>query len=96
MREFPRVNEIPFTSETKRMTTLHTTPDGVVAYAKGAPEIILDSCTWQLTEAARCRLDSDGQSNAFSAPRNKWPARRCACWPWPPSPTRRWRMPNAR
>ena len=39
--EFPRVNEIPFTSESKRMTTLHTTPDGVVAYAKGAPEIIL-------------------------------------------------------
>ena len=27
-REFPRVNEIPFTSETKRMTTLHETPDG--------------------------------------------------------------------
>lgn len=43
--EFPRVDEIPFTSEAKRMTTLHTTPDGGVAYAKGAPEVILDSCT---------------------------------------------------
>ncbi|MDQ5853262.1 MAG: cation-translocating P-type ATPase, partial [Chloroflexota bacterium] len=40
----PRVNEIPFTSETKRMTTVHATPGGLVAYAKGAPEIILDSC----------------------------------------------------
>ena len=38
---FPRVHEIPFTSETKRMTTLHPTADGVVAYAKGAPEVIL-------------------------------------------------------
>src|SRR5574337_151981 len=38
----PRVHEIPFTSETKRMTTLHSEPEGVVAYAKGAPEIILD------------------------------------------------------
>ena len=42
---YPRVGEIPFTSETKRMVTLHETPDGVVAYSKGAPELILDSCT---------------------------------------------------
>jgi Ca2+-transporting ATPase len=45
---FPRVNEIPFTSETKRMTTLHAAPDGTLAYSKGAPEVILDSCTRQL------------------------------------------------
>lgn len=45
--KFPRVDEIPFTSETKRMTTLHAVADGVVAYAKGAPEIILDSCARQ-------------------------------------------------
>jgi Ca2+-transporting ATPase len=43
-REFPRVGEIPFTSETKRMTTLHSTDKGPVAYSKGAPEVILDSC----------------------------------------------------
>jgi Ca2+-transporting ATPase len=47
----PRVNEIPFTSESKRATTLHETSDGVLAYAKGAPEIILDSCTQWLTAA---------------------------------------------
>jgi Ca2+-transporting ATPase len=41
---FPRVNEIPFTSESKRMTTLHATPEGTVAYAKGAPEVVLGSC----------------------------------------------------
>jgi P-type Ca2+ transporter type 2C len=48
--EFPRVREIPFTSESKRMTTLHTVPEGVVAYAKGAPEVILASCASLLTE----------------------------------------------
>ncbi len=42
--QFPRVDEIPFTSETKRMTTLHAGPEGHVAYSKGAPEVILDSC----------------------------------------------------
>jgi len=53
---FPRVHEIPFTSETKRMTTLHTSPDGPVAYSKGAPEVILDSCTHQLTETGETQL----------------------------------------
>jgi Ca2+-transporting ATPase len=48
--DFPRVSEIPFTSEAKRMTTLHATPEGVVAYAKGAPEVILNSSTRLLGE----------------------------------------------
>jgi Ca2+-transporting ATPase len=43
--EFPRAHEIPFTSETKRMTTLHESPEGVFACSKGAPEILLETCT---------------------------------------------------
>jgi P-type Ca2+ transporter type 2C len=43
-KRFPRVDEVPFTSESKRMTTLHRTRDGIVAYAKGAPEVILPAC----------------------------------------------------
>jgi Ca2+-transporting ATPase len=47
-KELPRIHEIPFTSERKRMTTLHKTSKGVVvAYSKGAPEIILASCVQQ-------------------------------------------------
>jgi len=39
---YPRVAEIPFDSTRKRMTTVHRTPRGkLVAYVKGAPEIIL-------------------------------------------------------
>jgi len=41
----PRVAEIPFTSETKRMTTLHRTAEGVVACSKGAPEVVLEGCS---------------------------------------------------
>ncbi len=48
-RAFPREHEIPFSSETKRMTTLNRSSSVVVAYAKGAPEFILDSCARQLT-----------------------------------------------
>ena len=42
--QFPRMSEIPFSSETKRMTTTHQTSQGKTAYAKGAPEVILSSC----------------------------------------------------
>jgi len=44
-RQTPRTGEIPFTSETKRMTTLHAAPEGTTAFSKGAPEVILASCT---------------------------------------------------
>ena len=42
----PRVHEVPFTSERKLMTTVHKTSDGaLVAYVKGAPEVILERST---------------------------------------------------
>ncbi|HET8783204.1 MAG TPA: cation-translocating P-type ATPase [Pyrinomonadaceae bacterium] len=59
-KEFSRVSEIPFTAETKRMTTLHETPGGVVAYSKGAPEVIVQSCSLQLTDTGVEPLD-DGR-----------------------------------
>jgi Ca2+-transporting ATPase len=60
--EFPRVQEIPFTSETKRMTTLHATRDGTVAYSKGAPEFILASCTAIAGANGETRLDESGRA----------------------------------
>lgn len=60
----PRVHEIPFDSERKRMTTVHRRAPGVqaaasasdsspfVAFVKGAPDVILGLCTHRL-EAGR-------------------------------------------
>ena len=59
--QFPRVHEIPFSSEAKRMTTLHHSPSGLIAYAKGAPEIILESCASRLTYAGEEMLDPTGK-----------------------------------
>lgn len=42
--EQKRLSEIPFSSETKRMTVLCQGKDGPIAYGKGAPEVILQSC----------------------------------------------------
>jgi Ca2+-transporting ATPase len=45
-KTYPRLGEIPFSSERKRMTTIHSVPDGgVYAYVKGAPEVILKRCS---------------------------------------------------
>jgi P-type Ca2+ transporter type 2C len=43
---YDRVDEVPFDSETKRMVTVHRTPEGnLVAYMKGSPAAILASVT---------------------------------------------------
>jgi len=44
--ETPRIEEIPFSSERKRMTTLHDETGGRrVAYMKGAPEEVINRCS---------------------------------------------------
>lgn len=58
-RSQPRIDEIPFTSETKRMTTLHAVDGGVRAYTKGAPEVVLPRCTRVLTSDGVVPLDDD-------------------------------------
>ncbi|MDQ1276215.1 MAG: P-type Ca2+ transporter type, partial [Euryarchaeota archaeon] len=40
-----RVGEVPFSSERKMMTTINTSEEGLYAYSKGAPEVILGCCT---------------------------------------------------
>jgi Ca2+-transporting ATPase len=43
---YPRVGEIPFTSETKRMTAVCEEERGTIAYSNGAAEVILNSCDY--------------------------------------------------
>jgi Ca2+-transporting ATPase len=49
---WPRVGEIPFSSERMLMTTIHETPEGRQALSKGAVEIVINSCN---------RICMDGQ-----------------------------------
>ena len=71
----PRTSEIAFTSESKRMTTIHATENGPVAYAKGAPEILLDACSHEwtstgpvpLSAARRDELTAQARGMAASA-----------------------------
>ncbi|MCU0586323.1 MAG: HAD-IC family P-type ATPase, partial [Desulfobacterales bacterium] len=49
-KSWPRIGEIPFESERKRMSTVHQPPQGGEPFAcvKGAPELVLERCThWE-------------------------------------------------
>ena len=53
--EFPRLDELTFESERRRMSTLHGADDGFILYCKGAPEAVLPQCTAALgTEQFDC------------------------------------------
>jgi Ca2+-transporting ATPase len=44
-KQHPRIREIPFTSERKRMTTVHRSLEGkLLVFMKGAPEVVLSHC----------------------------------------------------
>lgn len=75
----PRVGEIPFSSETKRMTTVHLISNKKkTAYMKGAPEIVLGKCTkflsdgriFKLTDAQRTEILKVNEAMARQALRN--------------------------
>ena len=72
----PRIEEIPFSSERKRMTTIHKMEDGrKMAFMKGAPEVVMERCsrmqekdgTRTLTEEERARALKMNEEMALSA-----------------------------
>ena len=72
----PRIAELPFSSERKRMTTVHRMPDGRhLAFVKGAPEVLLERCAsaqghdrqQPLTDAARAQILAANETMAKDA-----------------------------
>ncbi len=57
---FERIGEVPFSSERKLMTTIHTDAqrgERVLAFTKGAPDVLLARCTHELVGAQAQPLD---------------------------------------
>ncbi|MBI2992803.1 MAG: cation-transporting P-type ATPase [Gammaproteobacteria bacterium] len=68
--EAPKIDEIPFDSERKRLFTVHRTANGPVLYAKGAFEMLLPSCRWVADAAGRrplTRQDAEAFTQAQSS-----------------------------
>lgn len=65
---FPRVREIPFTSERKLMTTVHKTQTNeMVAHVKGAPETVLGRCTHILENGKEVKVNQEKANAVLSA-----------------------------
>lgn len=62
-KSYKRTDEIPFSSERKIMTTIYSTPGEVYSYSKGAPEVILNSCTYIYRDGSIVKFDDDGKKN---------------------------------
>jgi Ca2+-transporting ATPase len=60
--QFPRVHEIPFSSERKMMTTVHQTNGVYQAFAKGAVEVVLDRCKALRSGGGLLDMDLDKKS----------------------------------
>lgn len=57
---FPKINEIPFESSRKLMTTIHKLENGKYRIiTKGAPEILIDRCVCAYENEKLCNLNKD-------------------------------------
>ena len=61
--EFPRVDEIPFDTERKRMSVICDTPQGRMLYCKGAPETVLPLCSEMLLQGEHVPMDDASRAN---------------------------------
>ncbi len=81
--DFPRVNEIPFDAERKRMSTVHALDGsdkgelspihpqpsgaGYITVVKGAPDLVLDQCTRLQTDGGPIDLSSEQREAILQA-----------------------------
>ncbi len=54
-----RENEIPFDTLRKRLSTVHSTPEGQLLYCKGAPEVVLPLCTRAMMDGGSVPLSDE-------------------------------------
>lgn len=58
-KESPRVDEAPFDSGRKMMSTVHKTSEGYIQYTKGGPDVVLERCTGYLENGQICPMTEE-------------------------------------
>ncbi|PIX96395.1 MAG: ATPase [Hydrogenophilales bacterium CG_4_9_14_3_um_filter_63_34] len=69
-RRWPKLDELPFDAERRRMSTLHAAPDGRRLFCKGALETVLPLCSRIQDGVATRPLDEAARSAALAAETN--------------------------
>ncbi|MEW6246336.1 MAG: cation-transporting P-type ATPase [Nitrospirota bacterium] len=69
-RPLPRMGELPFDADRKRMTTLHWSEGRLVAYLKGAPESVIPLCTTMLSHGRITPMTPDQRQKILSHSRS--------------------------
>ncbi len=64
---YPKINEVPFDTDRKRLTTVHHTPKGLILYCKGALETLLPLCQSAQMAGTIVDLSSDIRKNFINA-----------------------------
>ena len=59
VKDYTRVDEIAFSSERKKMTVVCREGKSLTAFMKGAPEVVLEGCSWIFEEGRVKRLTHD-------------------------------------
>lgn len=66
-KKMPRLQEIPFDSERKRMTTFHPDDKGYVAFIKGAPDVMLNLSTHIYKSGQEVALTEEDKNRIMAA-----------------------------
>ena len=63
----PKVDEIAFDTDRKRMSTIHASEEGWILYCKGATEMVLPRCNRVQTADGVIALDAEGRAHIQNA-----------------------------
>jgi calcium-translocating P-type ATPase len=64
---YPKINEVAFDTDRKRMSTIHQTPKGVILYCKGALETVLPLCNRIQNNGAILEMTADERRKVIQA-----------------------------
>ncbi|OAI05646.1 ATPase [Methylomonas methanica] len=65
--DYPKIGEVPFDTDRKRMSTIHNTPSGKMLFCKGALEMVLPLCQHILIRDKIETLDDAGRQQLLNA-----------------------------
>ncbi len=67
LQKQPRIDEYPFDSSRKLMSTIHQDGDGYIQYTKGAPDVLIARCTKLLKDGAVQPMTKEDRTEILKA-----------------------------